>query len=276
AVAYQVQDVATSAMTGGAVASSDGNGYYSGFYDPNYDPAWRCFSCGWGYPEGGFNLALGSYYDPFYYDSFYDSYYGGFGFGNIFYPTYPIYVTRPIGIGRGIGHGVRPRPRPIGVGVSGRLGGGGIARPSASVVPSTAARPRPGGVAVGRPAVAAVRPGTVGPAGAVRARPRGNEEVIIRRSGTPAPAINRGNEGRPVFREPRPSQGGVAQPAGRSGEPTREYRPAYREPPQAQRPANNPPPRNNPPEQHNSPPPRSAPPPASRGGGGGGGRPRGH
>src|SRR5205823_2255745 len=117
---------------------------YPGYYDPYYNPSWRCFTCGWGYPHGGFNIGIGysPFYSPFYYDPFY-GYGAGYGYGSgygygyggyynpgPFYP--PIYVgggyTRPTLPNTVYGTRSRPRnpPHTIPAGSLGGLGSGGI------------------------------------------------------------------------------------------------------------------------------------------------------
>ena len=228
AIGYRVQNLGT------VTTAVSGGGYYPGFYDPSYNPSWRCLGCGWGtgYAGGGLNFGYSPFADPYLYSPWAYNY-GGYGYGggyygggyygggyNGYFPgTYPIVVSpRPY----------RARPNPV-------------PRPS-SVAPAFRA---PGGGSVGTPQYGN------------RARPRPADFEA------PSRAAGQGNTARPTFRQPSPTanNGNPGQPAQvdrtRRPEPQQQQRPAYREPPRVERSAP-------PPQTHSSPPPASRPAPAAR------------
>jgi hypothetical protein len=251
AVGYRVQEI-------GTVAAYGGGGYYPGYYDPAYDPRWRCLGCGWGYPGDigiGLNFGYSPYWDPFLYSPWGYNYYNSFGYGfnrgfggGFFFPgVFP--VGRPL---RNLPPGTRPRPRPFppAGAVSGSNSAGappsgvnGHARPSSGTnAPPPSARPAPPSGDVG-----------------TRARPRPMDMTTTR---GPTPYA------RPTFREP-PAGASPGVRYERPSDPS-QSRPVYREPPHVDR---SPPPSARsapPPSQHSAPPPSSHSAPSRSSGGGGG------
>lgn len=256
AIGYRVQDIASSVGY-----STPIGGYYTGLYDPYYNPRWRCLSCGWGYPGAEFNVGFGysPFWDPWLYSPWGYNYGNGFGYGytghNWWYggnPFYPV-ATYPV---PQVPTGTRSRPRPepppqtvTNVNGSSRNTGGDPTRnrgttsapPPPAATPGTRARPRPGDMAVIN---------TLGPT-----------TTSGHRSASPSV--------RPVFRQPQPDQVAVPRPEQPSSRPVyREPQPVYRAPP-PQNTVSRSAPRAAPQSQPAS---RSAPPPAStssrpRGGG---------
>jgi len=267
AVGYRVQDIAQI----GSVAAA--GGYYSGLYDPYYNPRWRCLTCGWGYPGtdlyGGFGYS--PFWDPWLYSPWGYTYGYGFGYGytgNNYWYGNPVIVVggRP---SPQVPPGTRSRPRaeppPNGTNVNGptRPSDQGRNRPVTN-------SPPPPPPTTGRTAPPAANPGT-------RARPRPSDIAV-----TNLPPVTYGTNGqaaspsvRPVFRQPQGDQ--VPQP--RQDQPQPQSRPVYREPPRQMPPPPPPPPQQNAPRSApatSSAPAQShpsSPPPAStssrpRGGGG--------
>jgi hypothetical protein len=228
-------------------AAAPNTGYYSGLYDPYYDPAWRCMGCGWGYPGSEFSIGLGYSYDPWLYSPWiYNSTYPyGYGYG---------YVGRGYGYGSGRGYPVFVNPRgrvPEGTRARPRVEGN---QPPRGYNPSGSyGRPQPGNV------VTRTAPDTRAPAPqptATRARPRPADLTESPRAGSPYV--------RPALREP-PADGNSGQ---RVRPESQNQRPVYREPPRVERapspPAPAPAARTAPPESHGAPPAHSAPPARSR------------
>ncbi|MGH7583989.1 MAG: DUF4384 domain-containing protein [Gemmatimonadales bacterium] len=206
AVGYTVQQIAEAPSVAG------GGGYYPGYYDPFYNPAWRCLGCGWGYPGADFSLGLSFGYSPFYDPWFYSPWgynYGYYSGGSYGFPgTYPVFVggrsyRRPAPVGR-------PRPRPDSRGASGFVGSRGAGRTAPDV---RGANPQSRGG----------NPGT-------RARPRPNDMNLVPRTAVPQSRQWQ----RPVFRQPPTSASG-AQPPFDRGRPGVSARPVYREPPHVNR-----------------------------------------
>jgi hypothetical protein len=199
AIGYRVQEIANVS----AVATI-GNGYYPGFYDPYYNPRWRCMSCGWGYPGSEFTVGFGysPFWDPYLYSPWgYNYGYGytyGYGYG---YPGsywFPVVGTNPRSVPV-LPPGTRSRPR-----AAPPPSGTNVSAPPSPVHPApTPAAPRPNGA------------GT-------RARPRPSDLSVT------APRTTMPSE-RPVFRQP-PQSAPTWQPGGQP-----QSRPVYREPPQVYR-----------------------------------------
>ncbi len=275
AIGYRVQDIASVGAVAGVA------GYYPGFYDPYYNPRWRCLSCGWGYPGADINVGFGysPFWDPWLYSPWGYTYGYGFGYGftgdNWWYGrnTYnPIIV---VGGGRPIPQvppGTRSRPRPelpptvVTVNGPTRTSDGGRNRPANNPPPPPPSAPP---TTTGRTSPPpSVNPGT-------RSRPRPNDIAVtttqpVPTTGSPAQAAT--PSVRPVFRQPQTDQ--VPQP--RQEQPQPQSRPVYREPPRQAPPPPPPPqqsaPRSAPTSSAPAPQVHTAPPPASttsrpRGGG---------
>ena len=273
AIGYRVQDIASI----GSFASDPVGGYYPGFYDPYYNPSWRCLSCGWGYPGADINIGFGysPFWDPWLYSPW--GYHYGYGFGYGYtgrdwwygnnHNNYPVgVVPRPV---PELPPGTRSRPRPqSSPSITSVSGPSRTSDDPGRYRPTTNSAPPPPPPTAGRtnpPPTAS--PGT-------RARPRPSENPVTTYqpatpTGQPIPAAS--PSGRPsVFRQPQSDH--ASQP--RQQQPQPQSRPVYREPPRQSAPPPPPPQQSSAPRSQPAPQARTAspppPPPASRPRGGGG------